>query len=83
MNGRITVILHLAHRIYREYSAPTADIGSPEGYELETVGIPEYGDGNSGGNSGRGWGGGGGGGSGGDPMKGFTYLFALLLFCTL
>ena len=24
----------------------------------------------------------GGGGSGGDPMKGFTYLFALLLFCT-
>lgn len=64
---------------YREYQAPSADIGSPDGYELQPVGIPEYGDGGNNGGWGRG-GGGGGGGGGGDPMKGFTYLFALLLF---
>lgn len=64
----------------REYQAPSADIGSPDGYELKPVGIPEYGDGgNNGGRGGRG-GGGRGGGGGGDPMKGFTYLFAILLF---
>ncbi|KAG7671917.1 hypothetical protein Ndes2526B_g07153 [Nannochloris sp. 'desiccata'] len=63
-----------------EYQAPSADIGSPDGYELKPVGIPEYGDGgNNGGRGGRG-GGGRGGGGGGDPMKGFTYLFAILLF---
>ena len=46
------------------------------------MGIPVYGagDGNGGGSGGRGGGSGGGRGGGGDPMKGFTYLFALILF---
>lgn len=35
-----------------EYQAPSADIGSPDGYELKPVGIPEYGDGGN--NGGRG-----------------------------
>lgn len=67
----------------REYQAPSASIGSPEGYQFEPVTIPQYGAGD-GGNSkgGGGWGGGGRGGNDGDgdPMKGFTYLFAALVF---
>jgi hypothetical protein len=50
------------------------------------VGIPQYGA-STGGGGGKGgfFGGGGGGGGGGegDPMKGFTYLFAFLLFGAL
>ena len=63
----------------RDYQAASADIGSPDGYQIQPIEIPQYGaDGGDGGNGGRG--GGGGGGGGGDPMKGFTYLFALILF---
>jgi hypothetical protein len=67
----------------REYQAPSASIGSPEGYQFEPVTIPQYGAGD-GGNSrgGGGWGrwGRGGNDGDGDPMKGFTYLFAALVF---
>lgn len=65
----------------REYQAPSASIGAPEGYQFEPVTIPQYGAGDGGNsNGGGGWGGWGGGGDGGDPMKGFTYLFAALVF---
>jgi len=72
-------LLLLACESSRDYAAASADIGSPDGYQLQPVTIPQYGAGGGGGGGGRG-GGGGGGGYGGDPMKGFSYLFAFLVF---
>ena len=66
-----------------QYKAPGAASFGPSGYQIRSVSIPEYGFGNGGGGGSGGNGGGGGGGGGGgngDPMKGFTYLFGLLVF---
>ena len=64
----------------REYGIPTARVGFHM-YGLSLGGTPPYGP--PGGNGGSGGGGGGWGGDNsgdGDPMKGFTYLFAFSIF---
>eukprot|EP00890_Picochlorum_soloecismus_P006409 jgi/Picsp_1/676/NSC_00671-R1_hypothetical protein CHLNCDRAFT_138064 [Chlorella variabilis] len=67
-------------RKWWEYAIPTARVGFHV-YGLSLGGTPPYGPPGGNGGSGGGGGGWGGGNSGdGDPMKGFTYLFAFSIF---